>query len=118
MGLEYLSDTQEVVGSSPTSPTIYLFMKPENRQRNSHYKIINGEFVEKKVFNTENEAIEFARFLNSKPNVIHKMVAYKCNMCGKWHIGNNGKTLFDNERDKYKQKINIFKLVKKIKTVR
>jgi hypothetical protein len=36
------------------------------REKNSHYRIVNGELVAKKSFDTENEAIESARFLNTK----------------------------------------------------
>lgn len=73
----------------------------EKRGNRSHYKIINGELTPKQGYNTEKEAIEMARFLNSKPNVIHKMVAYKCSLCGKWHIGNNGRILTDKDKEKY-----------------
>lgn len=85
------------------------------REKNSHYRIINGELVAKKSFDTENEAIESARFLNTKQNIPFKIVAYKCNLCGKWHVGNNGKKLFDDDRKKYQQKVNIMNLSKKMK---
>ena len=38
------------------------------RQKNSHYKLVNGELVPKRSFDNENEAIEVARFLNTKEN--------------------------------------------------
>ena len=85
------------------------------REKSSHYKIVNGEWVEKRSFDTESEAIETACFYNAKQNLPYKMVAYKCDLCGKWHIGKNGKRLFDGERKKYSQKFKIMNLVKKMK---
>ena len=75
------------------------------RNSRSHYKCINGELVPKKSYETEQEALTMARFLNSKDNVIHKMVVYKCSKCGKWHIGNNGHLLSKEDREKYKNKL-------------
>ena len=46
-----------------------------------------------------------ARFLNSRENVIHKMVAYKCSKCNKWHIGNNGRFLTREDKEKYNEKL-------------
>ena len=85
------------------------------RQKNSHYKIVNNKLVDKKSYNTQDEAIEVARFLNTKQNIPYKIVAYKCDLCGKWHIGNNGKKLFDDDRKSYQQKVEIMSWVKKIK---
>lgn len=84
------------------------------REKNSHYKIVNGKLIVKKTFDTENEAIETARFLNTKQNTTHKIVAYKCDTCGKWHVGNNGKRLFNDVRKKYQEKIKNMKLFNKI----
>jgi hypothetical protein len=86
------------------------------RSKNTHYKIINGEFIEKKSFENENEAIEFARFLNTKPNIIYKVIAYKCDLCGKWHVGKGKKRLFSDDRKKYNDLIKINDLIKKIKS--
>ena len=41
--------------------------------------------------------------------------SYKCDLCGKWHIGHNGKKLFNDDKNKYKEKLSIFNFVKKIK---
>lgn len=77
----------------------------EKRNERSHYKIVNGELVEKKSFESERDALRMARFLNTKENVIHKMVAYKCNKCGKWHVGSNSTVLTDDIRNQQKEKL-------------
>ena len=74
------------------------------RDYRSHYKIgPNGILEEKKTFDTEQEALKMARFLNTKENTIHKMVAYKCSECGKWHIGRNKTLLSNKDREEYKK---------------
>jgi DNA-directed RNA polymerase subunit RPC12/RpoP len=78
----------------------------EKRSIRSHYKIgPNGVLEEKKSFDTEQEALKMARFLNTKENIIHKMVAYKCAKCGKWHVGSNNTVLDEAERKKNKEKL-------------
>ena len=59
----------------------------------------------KKPFDSEYEALKMARFLNTKENVIHKMVAYKCSKCNKWHIGSNSTVLTDDIRSQQKEKL-------------
>jgi len=65
----------------------------------------NPIYKPKKAFNTQDDAIEFAKFVNSQDHVIHKVVPYKCNICKKWHLGRNGKELKENERQKHKLQI-------------
>lgn len=78
----------------------------EKRQYRSHYKIgPNRVLEEKKSFDTEQDALRMARFLNTKDNIIHKMVAYKCAKCGKWHVGSNNTVLDEAERRKNKEKL-------------
>ena len=77
------------------------------RSERSHYKIVNGELIPKKAYETELDAVTMARFLNSRENVIHKMVAYKCSKCNKWHIGNNGRLLTKEDREKYNEKLKL-----------
>ena len=78
----------------------------EKRQYRSHYKIgPNGVLEKKKSFDTEQDALRMARFLNTKDNIIHKMVAYKCAKCGKWHVGSNNTVLDEAERKKNKEKL-------------
>ena len=59
-------------------------------------------YRKKKSFNTLDEAIATAKFINSQDNVIHKVVSYKCHVCHKYHVGRNGKELKDMERNKLK----------------
>jgi hypothetical protein len=55
-------------------------------------------------FNTLDLAIAEAKLQNLKDNRIHKLVAYKCSKCFKYHIGSNGK-LLKKEKNIY-EKIN------------
>jgi len=54
-------------------------------------------------FNTLDGAIEHAKYVNSKEHIIHKVVAYKCKKCFKYHVGRNGKELTEKERIKFKK---------------
>lgn len=47
----------------------------------------------KKKFDTNEEAIEAAKKINAKPYQSSKVVAYKCKMCHKFHVGRNGKKI-------------------------
>lgn len=53
-------------------------------------------------FDTLDDAIKHAKQVNSNDHVIHKVVAYKCRKCFKYHVGRNGKELTDKERIKFK----------------
>lgn len=84
--------------------------------RNCHYTFSHyDEFCEKRykakiAYETEQEAIAAARRENLNPKNIHKLSAYKCNICQKWHIGRNSrKELTDEEREKIRKKINFEK---------
>lgn len=77
----------------------------EKRSVRSHYKIVGERMVAKKSYETEQEALTVARFLNIQPNVIHKMVAYKCSKCNKWHIGSNNTVLTQEDREKIADKL-------------
>ncbi len=59
----------------------------------------------KRVFNTQDEAIEVAKFINAQDHVIHKVVPYRCKVCKKYHLGRNGKELKEKEREKHKRQI-------------
>lgn len=41
----------------------------------------------KKTFKTFEEAVEWAKQMNTNPKFIHKQVAYKCKQCLKFHTG-------------------------------
>lgn len=80
----------------------YLPKQPKygNKQCETFSHIdINGEKVmkNKQKYDTDKEAIEEARKLNCLPETIHKVVAYKCITCGKWHIGRTSKVLTEKE---------------------
>ena len=75
----------------------------EKRNSRSHFKIELGVLKPKKSYETEKEALKIARFLNTQENIIHKMIAYKCSTCGKWHIGNNGSELTEDDRIHYRK---------------
>jgi hypothetical protein len=74
----------------------------EKRKYRDHTKWNGKEFVPKKPFDNENDAVNAARYLNSQIYTIHKMVAYKCRECGKWHIGKNNTELTEDDRQHYK----------------
>lgn len=38
-------------------------------------------YVPKRKYKTQDEAIADAKIINSKPNQIHKVVPYRCNVC-------------------------------------
>lgn len=75
----------------------------EKRNSRSHFKVELGVLKPKKSYETEKEALKIARFLNTQENIIHKMIAYKCSTCGKWHIGNNGSELTEEDRIHYRK---------------
>lgn len=60
-------------------------------------------FRPKKKFETLEDAISAAKVINSKDKIINKVVAYKCKICCKYHIGRNGKELTEKERKKFKK---------------
>lgn len=66
----------------------------------------NPVYKPKRAFDTQDEAIEVAKFINSQDHVIHKVVPYRCKNCNKYHLGRNGKILKDKERQKHKNQIN------------
>jgi hypothetical protein len=69
----------------------------------------NPVYVQKKVYNTQDEAIDVAKIINSQDHVIHKVVPYRCNVCHKYHLGRNGKELKEKERTKHKNQLKINK---------
>jgi hypothetical protein len=79
------------------------------RNARSHYKIINGELVPKKSYDTEAEGLRMTRYLNSRPNTMHQMIVYKCSKCNKWHIGSTGKLLTEDDKFKYGNKLKEYK---------
>lgn len=81
----------------------------EKRNARSHFKIgLDGVKVPKRAYATEMDALTTARFLNTRPNVIHKMIAYKCTTCGKWHIGRTFKELTEKDRKKAAEGLKLY----------
>lgn len=82
----------------------------ENRTTRSHYKIgPNGVLIPKKAFESEMDALTTARYLNTQDDIIHKMIAYKCIVCGKWHVGGNGRVLTKEDRKEAEDKLKKYK---------
>ena len=74
---------------------------------NKHYKA-------KKGYNTQDQAVEMARKLNLSPQTVHKYSAYKCQICGKWHIGKNkNRVLTEQDREKIRKQIQVENFYKK-----
>lgn len=68
---------------------------------------INGSrtYKVKKSYETELKAQKICFEINLKPETIHKLITYKCPVCGKWHIGHhNDKVLDDEEKTKIQKK--------------
>lgn len=66
--------------------------------------MVDGKLVdkEKKAYNTLDEAIKEARRMNCMEKVIHKVVAYKCDICFKYHAGRSHRELSQKDRLRYK----------------
>ena len=64
-------------------------------------------FKKKEPFNTLDEAILEAKRMNCKESTIHKLFAYKCTYCHKYHIGRNSKILSDKDREKYRKELGV-----------
>jgi hypothetical protein len=69
-------------------------------------KNLQPVYKPKRAFDTQDEAIEVAKYVNSQDHVIHKVVPYRCKVCNKYHLGRNGKELKEKERQKHKNQIN------------
>jgi len=69
----------------------------------------------KRSFDTELKAQEICFKINLRSDTIHKLVAYKCPVCGGWHIGHNNTILEDNDKKKIKKQFNEWKIIHNIK---
>lgn len=72
----------------------------QNSQHPHHRECFTVHGFKKQKYETLDLAIAAAKKCNNQPKRIHKMVAYKCKVCFKYHIGSNGKLL--------KQNINLY----------
>jgi hypothetical protein len=61
-------------------------------------------YKDKIKYNTDKEAIDAAIKMNCMDKTIHKNVAYKCSICGHWHIGRNSTVLTEDDKNKIRKK--------------
>ena len=72
------------------------------RKHFTSYMVDGKVFTKEKIgYSSDKEAIEMARVMNCREHTIHKLVAYKCPVCQKWHIGRSRKVLTEKEREHY-----------------
>ena len=62
-------------------------------------------------YNTEKEALEKAFEINLEKTQIRKVAAYKCKVCGKWHLGRTIKYIDDLERERILKKKEKFEIL-------
>ena len=74
-------------------------------QKIERYEDGKPVYRQKKSYETQDNAIEFAKFINSQDHVINKVVPYLCKVCNKYHLGRNGKPLTNKEREKRKKQL-------------
>ena len=74
------------------------------RKHFTSYMVDGKVFTKEKIgYSSDKEAIEMARVMNCREDTIHKLVAYKCPVCQKWHIGRSRKVLTEKEREHYRK---------------
>lgn len=59
----------------------------------------------KKAFFTLESAIIHAKEMNAREDRTEKVVAYKCNTCHRYHVGRNGNTIKDKEKEKIRKSL-------------
>ena len=62
----------------------------------------NPVYKNKTAHATLDIAIIEAKKMNIRETTIHKLIAYKCSECHKYHIGKSKKMITDKERNKWK----------------
>lgn len=87
----------------------------KNRLKSSHYSISNdGKLIPKKCYDSEKDALAAAQYFNSKETTKRKLKPYRCDYCGKWHLGGSGQELTDDDRKQFSE---ILKNKKKFNTM-
>lgn len=85
--------------------------------RKAHYCTViskgKKQRKEKHGYDTELEAVNVARQMNCDERNEYKVVAYRCLVCGKWHVGHTNHYITHEQRLKYKER-----LIKNIEYVR
>lgn len=82
-----------------------------NPDGSAHYK-------PKKIFESEYEAQDFCFKINIKDHTIRKAVAYKCSVCGNWHIGHHVTVLTNSEKEKIRVQYEKWRLINGNKLVK
>lgn len=67
----------------------------------------NPIFKDKAAHATLDIAIIEAKKMNIKDKTIHKVIAYKCPECKKYHIGKSKKLITNKEREKWKLQLKM-----------
>ena len=105
-----LFDTEEKCLAYEKKMSQYPIMDSVKGDSNNIRKHFTSYMVDGKVFTKEKigyssdkEAIEMARVMNCREHTIHKLVAYKCPVCQKWHIGRSRKVLTEKEKEHYRK---------------
>jgi hypothetical protein len=70
----------------------------------------NKIYKDKKKFISLDDAIKECKIQNASDFQIHKLVSYKCKVCGFYHIGRNGNTIKEKDKLKYIKEINKKKI--------
>jgi hypothetical protein len=65
----------------------------------------NPKEKRKKAFFTLESAIVHAKEMNAREDRTEKVVAYKCSTCHRYHVGRNGNTIKDKEKDKIRKSL-------------
>ena len=65
----------------------------------------NPKVKKKKTFFTLESAIQHAKLMNVREDRVKKVVAYKCKECHRYHVGRNGSTIKDKEKEKIKKSL-------------
>ncbi len=68
------------------------------------------------AYDTLDEAIKAAKYVNSLPRTVTKHVAYKCKDCYKYHIGRNGKPITEKYLGHLKRNDGIVRKTFKLET--
>lgn len=86
--------------------------------RFSHYEGDEPVFVYKKAFDSYSEAINSANRRNSKKSTSQQVSAYKCPVCGKFHVGSIHVVYSRKDKPREKQRTIARKYLKYKRTYR
>ena len=99
-------------------------MSPSDKEHDKRHWTANGFdtegnrlYREKRVYETEREAVLTCFRINlneTDTKNIHKVAAYKCPVCGKWHIGHTTTLLTLKTREKIAKQYKNFLFLEKL----